>query len=160
MRKLISVVLMLALALGLVACGGEGGEKSSNELYIHYKDVKIEINALAESILKALGEPISYTEEASCAFEGKDKTYGYEGFYLNTYPAPDGERVFGFWLAEGSTVTTPEGITLGATEAQAEAAYGSDNRKGNNFILFQGKGKVAVMLTDGVVTAIMYQIAE
>jgi hypothetical protein len=63
-------------------------------------------------------------------------------------------------MEKDSTVATPEGIAVGASETQVEAAYGSENRKGNNFIIFRGKGKLAIMMTNGVVTSIMYQYAE
>lgn len=46
-----------------------------NDFVFTYKGIGIEMNAHADGILEALGEPKRYTEENSCAFEGMDKTY-------------------------------------------------------------------------------------
>ena len=67
-----------------------GGEEQDSEgvngfVFIS-GDVQIVIDAEAEPIVEALGEPKSYFEAASCAFEGLDKIYTYGGFEVNTYP--------------------------------------------------------------------------
>ncbi len=157
MRKLICVILTVALALCCAACSGGETAKNEEPLSFTYNGVEIALNVAAEPILTALGEPISYTEETSCAFEGLDKTYGYDGFYLQTYPGEDGDMVFGFWFVDDS-VSTAEGISIGDTEADVLAAYGSEAQEGPLFMVARDGGKLSVLLADGVVSSIQYQI--
>ncbi len=139
--------------------GTEGTQSIPSEeaagLAFVYNGTAIQPNAPAEPILSALGEPKSYTEETSCAFDGLDKTYFYGSFYLQTYPAADGERVFCLWLVDDA-VTTPEGVYIGSTEQQVKDAYGEDSMDGNSCIVTQGETKLTVILTDGVVSSIQY----
>lgn len=157
MRKLIALLLALTLALCCAACSGGETAKNEEPLTFTYKDVEIALNAPAEALLEALGEPASYTEETSCAFEGLDKTYGYDGFYLQTYPSEDGDMVFGFWFVDDS-VATAEGVSIGDTEADVLKAYGSDAQEGPLFMVVRDGGKLSILLTDGIVNSIQYQI--
>lgn len=128
------------------------------EFVFTYNGVEIKMHAPAEPIVTALGDPKTYTEEASCAFEGLDKTYYYGSFYLDTYPDGDKDFVYGFWFADDS-VTTEEGIYIGCTQAQVEAAYGADSYNGTNaYIVTRGNGKLTVILEAGVVSSIQYEI--
>ncbi len=184
MKKLFCILLAAAALLSLTACGS-GGEPASNGsaptapaavtqtptaqpdnaetapsegetgLAFVYQGISIQPNAPAEPILSALGEPKSYTEEASCAFDGLDKTYYYGSFYLQTYPAEDGERVYCLWLVDDA-VTTPEGVYIGATEQQVKDAYGEENLDGNACIVTKGDCKLTLILTDGAVSSIQY----
>lgn len=121
-----------------------------------YNGTDISMNAPAEPILAALGEPKSYTEEASCAFEGLDKTYYYGSFYLQTYPMTDGDYIYCLWMVD-DTITTAEGIYIGAPESQVEAAYGADSYNGTNaYIVTKGDSKLTVIIESGVVSSIQY----
>jgi len=184
MKKLLCVLLAAAALLSLAACAPSGEpaakepapttppavtqapavqpestegapNEEANVLAFVYNGTTIQPNAPAEPILSALGEPKSYTEETSCAFDGLDKTYFYGSFYLQTYPAADGERVFCLWLVDDA-VTTPEGIYIGSTEQQVKDAYGEDSLDGNSCIVTQGESKLTLLLTDGVVSSIQY----
>lgn len=132
------------------------GEEADGLAFV-YNGTTIQPNALAEPILSALGEPKSYTEETSCAFDGLDKTYFYGSFYLQTYPAADGDRVFCLWLVD-DTVTTPEGVYIGSTEQQVKDAYGEDCLNGSSCIVTQGDCKLTIVLTDGAVSSIVYDV--
>ena len=108
-------------------------------------------------MLEALGEPKSYTEESSCAFEGLDKTYYYGSFYLSTYPMGGKDFVYVLWFAD-DTVTTAEGIRIGSTQAQVETAYGKDAFNGTNaFEMSKGSSKLTILITDGIVSGIRYE---
>ena len=96
------VILMLCTLLILAACGEGKPEQTVPQtttpagpnmdapvepgFVFSYKDTGITMKADAQHILAALGEPMSYTETASCAFTGLDKTYYYGSFYLYTCP--------------------------------------------------------------------------
>lgn len=185
MKKLICILLSLCLLLAMTACGGNetpaddqsvqtgnnndapvadntqddpAAQDSPAEagFVFNYNGTDIIMNAPAADIVAALGEPKSYTEEASCAFEGLDKTYYYGSFYLQTYPMEDADYVYCMWLVDDS-VSTPEGIYIGAPEAQVEAAYGADSYNGTNaYMVTKGDSKLTVIIENGVVSSIQY----
>lgn len=171
MKKLIALILALTMVLALAACGGEkpaettapvsGGEMTpmtpdASSWKYTVRGVDILMHAEAAPILEALGEPVSYTEEASCAFTGLDKTYYYGGFYLQTYPIGEKDYVYAAWLVDDSS-TTPEGVYIGATQAEVEAAYGADGFNGSNAYTMAGTtSTLTIILTDGVVSSIQY----
>ena len=169
MKKIFALILALAMVLSMVACGGESAPETTapaaantpttpdaNSWKYSVQGVEIMMHAPAASILEALGEPVSYTEEASCAFSGLDKTYYYGGFYLQTYPMGDEDFVFSLWLVDDSS-TTPEGIYIGASQAEVEAAYGAEGFNGSNAYILKGTTSILTIILDGgVVSSIQY----
>ncbi len=177
MKKLLCILLTAAMLAAMTACAPSDhtppeapkatsalpkttestqpapSEAGEDVLAFVYQGTAIQPNAPAEPILSALGEPKSCTEEASCAFDGLDKTYFYGSFYLQTYPAEDGDRVYCLWLVD-DTVSTPEGICIGSTEQQVQDAYGSLD--GSTCTVTRGDCKLTLILTDGVVSSIQY----
>ena len=168
MKKIFALVLAMMLVLTMAACGGEStpettqpkvqGPTQPDAASWKYtvRDVNIMMHAEAAPIIEALGEPVSYTEEASCAFTGLDKTYYYGGFYLQTYPMGEEDFVYSLWLVDDSS-TTPEGIYIGASQAEVEAAYGTEGFNGSNAYVMTGTtSTLTIILTDGVVSSIQY----
>ena len=171
MKKIFALILALTMVLTMAACGGETPAEttapvSSGEMAPITPDasswkytvqgVDVMMNAEAAPVLEALGEPVSYTEEASCAFTGLDKTYFYGGFYLQTYPLGDADYIYSLWLVDDSS-TTPEGIYIGSTQAEVEAAYGADAFNGSNAYILKGTtSTLTIILSDGVVSSIQY----
>ncbi len=177
MKKLICTLMLLCLVL--TACGGNdattGTQPSQNNStastnsaqsgtntpvasgYVFtYKEVSIQMNAEASTIVAALGEPKSYTEETSCAFDGLDKTYYYGSFYMQTYPLAGKDYVYSLWIVDDS-VTTPEGLYIGAPQAQVEQVFGTDGYNGSNaFILVKDACQLTIIITDGVISSIQY----
>lgn len=186
MKKLILLTLTLSLLLSLAACGsadqpettagipestahqttapaGETEAPGQTEapadgFVFSYNGVDITMHAPAAPIIEALGEPKKYTESASCAFEGLDKNYYYGSFYLDTYPVGEEDFIYGWWFAD-DTLTTQEGIYIGATQAQVESAYGADAFNGTNaYTVKKGDTMLTIILEDGVVSSIQYAI--
>ena len=168
MKKFLLILTILCLALSLVACGGgseTGGNASGNTITVpedtftfEYKGTKIQFHAEAAPIIAALGEPVKYTESASCAFQGLDKSYYYGSFYLETYPVEDKDYVYGWWFADDS-VSTEEGIYIGASQADVEKAYGTEGYNGSNaYTIKRDSGSLTMILKDGLVSSIQYAI--
>ena len=171
MKKIIALVLALAMTLTLAACGGDTTPETTAPAApsvntpatpdaaswkYTVQGVDIMMHANAAPILEQLGESVSYTEEASCAFTGLDKTYYYGGFYLQTYPMGEEDFVYSVWLVDDSS-TTPEGIYIGASQAEVEAAYGTEGFNGDNAYIMTGTtSTLTIILTDGVVSSIQY----
>ena len=169
MKKIFALILALTMVLALAACGGETASETTapvsgstttqpdaSSWKYTVQGVDILMHADAAPVLEALGEPVNYTEEASCAFTGLDKTYYYGGFYLQTYPIGEKDYIFSAWLVDDSS-TTPEGIYIGASQAEVEAAYGTEGFNGSNAYVMTGTtSTLTVILTDGVVSSIQY----
>ncbi len=175
MKKIIALALALMLVLTMAACGGEKAPAETtkpstpaapsvqvptlpdpNSWKYTVQGVEIMMHAPAAPILEVLGDPVSYTEEASCAFTGLDKTYYYGGFYLQTYPIGQEDFVYSVWLVDDSS-TTHEGIYIGATQAEVETAYGSDGFNGSNAYIMKGTtSTLTIILENGVVSSIQY----
>lgn len=163
MKRLICVIFVLCLTLSLGACGDgdpSGDQQTtpavSEGVVFQYGQTEIAMHAEAEPILSALGEPKRYTEEASCAFEGLDKTYFYGSFYLQTYPDGEKDRVFSLWFADDS-VSTAEGVYIGADQSAVEAAYGAGSFNGTGYVVEKGDSRLTILLTDGKVSSIVYE---
>lgn len=148
MKRLFALALAMLLTLSLTACGGQGNDAkpsstsqedpastqadntapspAANSKYVlTYKDCPLPMNADFAPLLAFLGEPDSYFEAASCAFDGLDKTYTYAGLEIITYPDEDVDRISSVRILDGS-VSTPEGVTVGLSQAEVTAAYGED----------------------------------
>ena len=161
MKKIIALVLCLLFMFAFVGCGGEAAKTDSNANTepahsFTYNGVKVEMGVDATDILAGLGEPKSKTEEASCAFEGLDRTYFYGSLYVTTYPNGDKENIYGAWFVDDS-VTTDENIYIGATKEEVETAYGADAFDGSNsYVITKGASKLTIIVEDDVVTGITY----
>lgn len=161
MKKLISLILALTMVLCLSACGGGEAEttapKANEPGYTFVANgTEIAMTANAASIVEALGEPKTYTEEASCAFEGLDKTYFYGSFFMTTYPVGEEDFVYSLWLVD-DTLSTPEGICIGSSKADVEAAYGADGYNGTNgYVFTKGASKLTIILDGDTVSSIQY----
>ena len=105
-------------------------------------------------ILEKLGKEKNYFESASCAFEGLDKEYTYNGFVLKTYPLNDVDYVASITLQD-DTVATPEGIAIGSELADVTAAYG-DSSSDTKCEYVKGDSQLLILLENGVVTSIQY----
>lgn len=165
MKKLVIFTLIACLLLSFAGCQSgtteekkPGGYQDANNFAFTYKGTEIKLAAPAEPVIAALGEPMKYTESASCAFDGLDKQYYYGSFYLETYPDGDKDFIYGWWFADDS-ISTPEGIYIGADQASVEKAYGAENFNGtNSFAVKQGNGTLTILLEKGVVSSIQYNL--
>lgn len=170
MKKLIALMLALLMVFALAACGSpEAGnndskpdngtqstEPAGTTYSFTYGQTKMTMHQDAAPILAALGEPKSYTEEESCAFNGLDKTYYYGSFYLQTYPMGEADKVYCIWLVDDS-VSTEEGIYIGSTQQQVSKAYGDENYNGSNaYVMKTDNCILTIILDNGVVNSIQY----
>lgn len=181
MRKYICLFLAMMMALTLAACGSQeapaptsapaaapaetqapaapvettAAPESGAPVFV-YKGIEIAMDVPAQPILDQLGDPKSCTEEASCAFEGVDKTYFYGSFYLQTYPAQDGDRIQSLWIVD-DTVTTPEGVYIGMNTDGVKAAYGEEVFTDNgSCVVADGYISLTILFENDAVSSIQY----
>ncbi|MBE6934096.1 MAG: hypothetical protein E7462_03500 [Ruminococcaceae bacterium] len=162
MKKLIALMMAVAMVLCFAACDNgtapdtQGTVPAEKSFTFTYQGTEITFGAPAEPILAALGEEKTYTESASCAFEGLDKTYGYGSFYLTTYPM-DGKDYIYAWYFVDDMVENEEGIHIGSTQAEVEKAYGKDGFNGtNSYTMKKGNGMLVILLENELVSSIQY----
>lgn len=118
--------------------------------------VTVNMNAEAAPIILALGEPQDYFEAASCAFQGLDKFYYYNGFEVDTYPL-DGVDYVSSVVFSDDSVSTKEGIYIGSTLEEIIAAYGEDYTEESGIYTYtKGKSQLAFVIENNAAKSITY----
>ena len=164
MKKIIAMLLAMAMLLCFAACQSNETEAPGSKEPVQdsftftYKGTKIALHAPAADVVAALGEPKTYSESTSCAFEGLDKSYGYGSFYLETYPIGDKDYVYGWYFVD-DMVENDEGICIGSSLEDVKQAYGEENFNGTNtFVIKRGSGVLTIILDMASVSSIQYSI--
>jgi len=158
MKQICLYLLATALLLSLTGCGSAEPDTLQERFTFTYRDVLILPGAEVAPVLEALGEPKSYTEEPSCAFEGMDKTYYYGSFYLTSCTVDGVDYVNMLWFADDG-VATDEGIRIGSTQTQVEEVYGRDCFNGtNSFVLTKGQTRLVILMEEETVSSIRYEM--
>ena len=176
-RLVLCTLTTLAMTMGLAACGG--GETAQTQpptpqptvqtsasvesqdpaIPEHYAflagDCTVSIGQDMAEVIAALGEPQSYFEAASCAFEGLDKTYTYPGFQIITRPDGDIDYVNSILLTDDS-VTTPEGLYIGSSHADIIAVYGEGENTGSAIMYTKDDVTLSFILENDLVISIEY----
>lgn len=124
-RILFALILVVSMA-GLAGCG-KNKTKDNAVFGFAPGDSTVTLVPGERFDPAALGETAAYMEAASCYYEGLDKVFTYEGYEVTTYPAKDGDYIQDINIS-ADNIKTPEGIGVGSTLAQVEAAYGTDYR--------------------------------
>ncbi|MCM1025417.1 MAG: hypothetical protein NC432_03220 [Roseburia sp.] len=172
------LALAAAVMLLLTACGngekvisGESGgsgtaantgnqgteiQASGGYLFVAPGGVTVQIDAPAEPIIEALGEPASYFEAPSCAFQGIDKVYTYNSFEIDTYPQDEKDYISAVIFKDDS-ISTPEGVAIGDSRTKMEEAYGTDGTtEGGKVIYRKDNMKLCFILKDDSIVSIEY----
>lgn len=158
MKRISLFFLAAIMLLSLVGCGADDPDSQKENFSFTYNGISITLGAEAAPIIDALGEPRSYTEEPSCAFEGMDKTYYYGSFYISTYPLAGKDYIYNLWFADDGAATD-EGIRIGSTQFQVEDAYGKDCFNGtNSFVLTKGQSRLVILLGEEAVSGVRYEV--
>jgi len=132
--------------------------KAGSKLVFTYKGCPLPMNAEFGPLLNYIGQPDSYFEAASCAFDGLDKTYTYDQIVVLTYPNEEDDSIdyiSSVRLLEG--ISTPEGISIGDKASDVVAAYGNQyDDLGNQYSYQDGDTFLNFLLDGDTVTSIEY----
>lgn len=188
-KKLCVLLLAAAMTLSVTACGGDEVKEISKNDSVQQdagepdedKEGTVEDDAALTGyvfeaqgvsgtvsfttdlkmadVLEKLGDPVSYYEAASCAFQGLDKIYTYQHFEVNTYPSGEDDIISSIVLKD-DLIETPEGLSIGQTKTDMENIYGTDYETKGNMCVYTKDGMHLSVLLDGdAVISIEYDSA-
>lgn len=161
-RKIFIVLLVLVMAVSLFACDSApvSGDNEGKALNFKYNEVVMAPGDNFEEISVKLGEPTSYYEAASCAFDGKDKIYTYGSLQISVSPMDGVDIIYMITLLDDS-LSTPEGIFVGAEKAAVLSAYGEGGvDKGSSLVYNSGKTDLVFLIRDDCVTSVQYRYVD
>lgn len=132
---------------------------TNGEYVFNYNGATVQMNKDAAPIIEALGSDYQYFESNSCAYQGMDKIYAYTFFSVYTYPSGDKDMISSVEL-KSDTLQTAEGIRIGSKESDVDEKYGSNFTVNGITRSYEiGDTKLSFVITDGVVTGIVYDYA-
>ncbi len=133
-----------------------GGGETGKGYVFQYNGVTVSVDGDMAPVLEGLGEPQSYFEAASCAFEGLDKTYTYSSFEIDTYPQNEKDYV-SMIILKDDAVSTAEGIYIGCSLAKVTEAYWTDYAEQGSMLVYSKDGmKLCFIVENDEVTSIQY----
>ena len=160
LRILALTLAALALVLSFAACASKGGS-DSDLVFVSPNNVTVTVGGPAAQAVTTLGDWVSMNSTESCGgFQGKDYIYTYHGFRMSTIPAKDGQIISKVEITDDS-VKTPQGLYIGMSRADAEAAMKGfkAEKVGDNLSYTSGGVKLQVIFRDGSVSGIIYVAA-
>lgn len=99
------------------------------------------------------GQELQYSEVASCAFEGLDKTYTYENYEITTGEKDKIASIY--FIDEG--VSTTEGVKITDSYDKMVQVYGTNFKNdGNKYTYTKGNTTIEFMVENEIITAIEY----
>lgn len=182
MKKIIAALLSAAMVVSLCACGSEpktiGGdvtnvqtktetsvststssvtnEAAEDAYFFTSKGVRFTANMNCADVVAALGDPTSYYEAPSCAFDGMEKTYNYSNFEIGTYEDGELDRI-AIILIRNDLVTTEEGVAVGDSADKVTSIYGAADESSDRVLTYKkGEMKLYFFVENGKVTSIEY----
>ena len=171
MNKKVLIIIIVILAVLVVIFGGveayftfKGRKNTSSATQDNkeawtftYNDMNMAIGE--EFTRDKYGEELEYSEVASCAFDGLDKTYKYEHYEITTYPEDGKEKIFSIYFLDES-IATKEGLSLGSSYDDMINLYGDDFEKNENLYTYtNGSTLLNCIVENDVVTSIEYALS-
>lgn len=127
-------------------------KKATEEVYALKVDNK-EIKLGEAFSIEKCGKELEYSEVASCAFEGLDKTYTYENYEITTGEQDKITSIY--FIDEG--VSTTEGVKITDSYDKMIQVYGDNfKNEGNKYTYTKGNTTIEFMVENEVITGIEY----
>jgi predicted small lipoprotein YifL len=182
MKKIICMLLVLTVVAAMAACGSTPSngpattdpsagasqpeqsapadpgvsDETTDTLYYDANGVIIHVYDLAEDTLASLGEPMNTFESASCAYQGMDYFYYYDGFELTVNEVDGAKRITVIKIAD-DTVSNPQGLKIGSTEEELKQLMGDGYTESAGLYTFaEGFTALQVQVKEGKVASIVY----
>ena len=134
-----------------------GGATEAKGYVFKVQDLSVAIDTQASTYLDVLGEPVSYYEAPSCAFEALDKFYTYSGYEIDTYSVSDVDYVLAVALLD-DTVSTAEGVCIGDAASKVKDVYGAPTTESATSAVYVKDGmKLTFIFKDDAIVSIEYK---
>ncbi len=129
-------ICLLLTALLLCALLGSCGKKTISEvdLTLTVGGTAVRPDTSVSALLDAFGTNYTYSEAVSCVYTRMDKTYAYSDRILYTYPDGDADRLLELYCT--ADVQTAQGVGIGASRKDVEAAYGTEYTQAGNTMTY------------------------
>ncbi len=158
--------VLAAVCMAAVPCSAQAfglkkvseAQNTEDSFYFQSGDVKIEMDAEAAPVIAGLGtvtKPVC--EVDSCAYQGKDRLYTYDGIEVSTNQVKGKERIASL-LVRGNGLATPEGLKIGSKEAEIVKLYGNTTPEFGIYRYQKGNAELSIYTTAGVVDEIEYLV--
>ena len=178
MKKIIALLLTLAVLVCLAACETEPAQTSqpteSAEVPTQEATVPQDTAPAAQEVFSfpiggvelipgaafdaaVLPEPVSIYQVPSCAFQGTDNVYDYGTAEVTVFDDGKQPIIYSVYLV-GANTTTPEGLYLGDPAAQVDKLYGTQRTENGTELVYQkGETLLIIILDNGNVASIEYR---
>lgn len=131
-------------------------DEPATALYFQANGAKIYVYDLAENVTKSLGKPNSTFEAPSCAYQGMDVFYLYNGFQLTVNELDEGDHVTVIMIVD-DTVSIPQGLKIGSSKEAMLELLGDDYHVSEGVYEYvSGYTTLQVQIKDDVVASILY----
>ena len=129
-------ICLLLTALLLCALLGSCGKKTISEvdLTLTVGGTAVRPDTSVSALLDAFGTDYTYSEAVSCVYTGMDKPYAYSDRILYTAPDGDADRLLELYCT--ADVQTAQGVGIGASRKDVEAAYGTEYTQAGNTMTY------------------------
>jgi len=153
-KKIVCGLLVLVIFLGF-AMGCEKQELSDESSFV-FQNNNVDIVLGSVFSRDKYGVENEYSEVASCAFNGLDKTYRYLHYEITTYPIDNQDTIASIYFLDDA-VTTKEGVKITDTLDKVVEVYGEDYTKDQDKYTYKkGKTELCFIISNDVVTSIEY----
>lgn len=121
------LIAAIALCLIMAACSNSpaalSGDFGEDDLGISIGGSAYYLREDSAPLIEALGADYEYSEMVSCVYDGKDKTYAYDGISVSTVPV-DGKDIIEVITLTSAEYSTLRGAKVGDTLDAVKAVYG------------------------------------
>ncbi|MBR7141961.1 MAG: hypothetical protein IKD06_00305 [Clostridia bacterium] len=148
MKNTLRILVCLTALLLCVSCGGRQAGFSDKDIALDVGGQTVTCGAPMADLLKVLGEPDSYSEAISCAYDGLDKIYVYGDTEIYTFP--DGDKDFVLEVAvSGGAAKTAAGVGIGASLEDVVAVYGDSYVEEGISLVYEGSTHRLYFVVEG-----------
>ena len=143
MKRIMALLLAVAIMLFTASCGKKEEEKAPEKFSFTYEGVEL-----------VPGEEF----DQNCALDGMSVEYDYGDITITTNIDGDKEILDIIYIVDPN-ITTPEGLALGDDAGKVKELYGQDPKENQELILKRGNTCISIYVSNGAVDSIYYTVA-
>ena len=152
-KRIICMLLALVCLFAFAACGEEKNSKDTDDAskdgvayYVTYNNTKIKLGAAADDIIESLGEYQDRKEIGDCGGLGAQVKYSYPSVEVFVLESKTDGNIIDQITFRDDVVSTPEGVYIGMSIADAKDALGTPSSESDKSIEYEN-GKYLLKIT-------------